>query len=270
MIANQYNPLTMNKLATAFFLAVIFCSCSHYYYVPNVQNVPLFREKNEYRLSGTYGLGTETSCLEVQGAYSVTGNFGVMTNFMSAKGIDNHEESWAKGTYFDVAIGYYKPLLKSGVFEIYGGVGGSKQHHQYRSEIFDPGNPLYNNLNAGTSDVSFIKIFVQPSIGMTFNGFDFAFSTRFNRLTFNKTDNQIDKLSNKYEFDKLNTTAQTKNFLFFEPALTIRGGWKYIKVQLQGATASYLNNDHYHFDQYHISIGLIVTFEKRDFKVVSK
>ena len=132
--------------------------------------------------------------------------------------------------------------------------------------INDPGNPAHNNLNAGTSDVSFIKIFIQPSIGMTFNGFDFAFSTRFNRLSFNKTDNQIDKLSNEYEFDKLNTIAQTKNFLFFEPALTIRGGWKYLKVQLQGATASYLNNEHYHFDQYHISIGLNVAIAKRYLK----
>jgi len=193
-----------------------------------------------------------------------------MTNFMSAKGIDNNEESWAKGTYLDAAIGYYKPLHKSGVFEIYGGVGGSKQQHQYRSEIYDPGNPAYNNLNAGTSDLSFIKIFVQPSIGMTFNGFDFAFSTRFNRLSFNKTDNQIDKLSNKYEFDKLYATAQTKNYMFFEPALTIRAGWKNLKVQLQGATASYLNNDHYHFDQYHISIGLYVAIAKRDLKDESK
>jgi len=260
----------MKKLTTTSFLAVIFCSCSHYYYVPNVQNVPLFREKNEYRISGTSGLGTETSCLEVQGAYSVTGNLGIMTNFMSAKGIDNNEESWAKGTYLDAAIGYYKPLHKSGVFEIYGGVGGSKQQHQYRSEIYDPGNPAYNNLNAGTSDLSFIKIFVQPSIGMTFNGFDFAFSTRFNRLSFNKIVNQIDKLSNKYEFDKLYSTEQTKNYLFFEPALTIRGGWKNLKVQLQGATASYLNNDHYHFDQYHISIGLNVAIAKRYLKDVSK
>jgi hypothetical protein len=260
----------MKKLTTIFSLAVIFCSCSHYYYVPNVQNVPLFREKNEYRLSGTYGLGTETSCLEVQGAYSVTGNFGVMTNFMSAKGIENSEESWAKGNYLDAAIGYYKPLIKSGVFEFYGGIGGSKQHHQYRSEIYDPGNPAHNNLNAGTSDLSYIKIFVQPSIGMTFNGFEFAFSTRFNRLSFNKTDNQIDKLSNSHEFDKLYTTAQTKNFLFFEPALTIRGGWKYLKVQLQGATASYLNNEHYHFDQYHISIGINIAIAKRYLKDVAK
>lgn len=258
------------KITTTFFLAVTFCSCSHYYYVPNVQNVPLFREKNEYRFSGAYGLGTETSCMELQGAYSVTRNLGVMSNFMYAKGIDNHEDSWAKGTYLDAAIGYYKPLQKSGVFEIYGGVGGSTQHHQYRNKNFDSSNPADNNPSAGTSDVSFIKIFVQPSIGMTFNGFEFAFSTRFNRLTFNKTGNHIDKLLNEHEFDKLNTTAQTKNFLFFEPALTIRGGWKYLKVQLQGATASYLNNEHYHFDQYHISIGLNVAIVKRYLKDVSK
>jgi len=71
---------------------------------------------------------------------------------------------------------------------------------------------------------------------MTFNGFDFAFSTRFNRLSFNKTKNQIDRTLNQHEFEKLYATAQTKNYLFFEPALTIRGGWKNIrssyKVQL--------------------------------------
>lgn len=258
------------KITSTFFLAVTYCSCSHYYDVPNVQNVPMFREKNEYRFSGAYGLGTETSCMELQGAYSVTRNIGVMSNFMYAKGIDNHEDSWAKGTYLDAAIGYYKPLQKSGVFEIYGGVGGSTQHHQYINTNFGSGNPPDKNPSAGTSELSFIKIFVQPSIGMTFNGFEFAFSTRFNRLTFNKTDNHIDKLLNEYEFDKLNTTAQTKNFLFFEPALTIRGGWKYLKVQLQGATASYLNNEHYHFDQYHISIGLNVAIVKRYLKDVSK
>ncbi|HLP75136.1 MAG TPA: hypothetical protein VK155_19695 [Bacteroidales bacterium] len=222
----------------------------------------MFKEKNEYRLHGSFGLGTGTICFEGQGAYSVTSNFGIMTNFMSAKGIENSSKSWAKGNYFDVAIGYYKPLRKSGVFEIYGGVGGSKQHHQYMAENYDPSNPLYNNSNAGTSNESFIKIFIQPSIGITFNWFDFAFSTRFNRLTFNNIENQIDITSNKPEFDKLFFTTQTKNFWFFEPALTIRGGWKYFKIQLQGSTGSYLNNEHYQFDQFHISAGINIASKK--------
>ena len=40
------NPVTIKRFTRIFFLAVICTSCSHYYYVPNVQNVPLFREKN--------------------------------------------------------------------------------------------------------------------------------------------------------------------------------------------------------------------------------
>ena len=261
---------TIKKFTATSFLAVIFCSCSHYYYVPNVQNVPLFREKNEYRLSGSYGLGTETSCLEVQGAYSITGNLGIMSNFISARGIENSEDSWGKGTYFEAAIGYYKPLQKSGVFEIYGGAGWSNQSHLYRNTINDPGNPAYNNINGGTSEESFIKVFIQPSIGMTFNGFDFAFSTRFNTLSFFNIENQINKTLNEYNFEKLSAISQTKNYLFLEPALTIRGGWKYLKVQLQGSTGSYLNNDHYPFDPYNISVGLNVTVAKRFLKDVSK
>lgn len=75
-----------NLTTTCFFLSVLLSSCSHYYYVPNVQNVPLFREKNEYRISGSYGFGDESSCAEVQAAYSVSDKIGIMTDFMSAKG----------------------------------------------------------------------------------------------------------------------------------------------------------------------------------------
>lgn len=262
--------MTFKKLTAIILFAVICCSCSHYYYVSNVQNVPMFKGKNEYRLHGSFGLGSETICFEGQGAYSVTNNFGIMTNFMSAKGIENSAESWARGYYLDAAIGYYRPLRKSGVFEIYGGAGGSRQHHQYMSENYDPSNPLNNNPYAGTSAESFIKIFIQPSIGITFNWFDLAFSTRFNRLSFNDIENQIDITSNKSEFEKLSSTAQTKIFWFFEPALTIRGGWKYLKVQLQGSTGSYLNNEHYQFDQFHVSVGINIAIAKRFSTGVSK
>jgi hypothetical protein len=238
--------------------------------VANTQNVPLFREKNEYRISGSVGTGTESASAEIQAAYSVTRNFAVMTNFMSAKGIDNTSDSWGKGNYLDGAIGYYKPFGKSGVFEIYGGLGGSNQQHQYRNVIFDPNIPASGNPEAGTSHLSFTKLFIQPSVGLTLNGFDCAFSTRFCRLSYNKIDNQIQVLLNENEFENLNTIVQNKNFLFFEPALTVRGGWKNVKVQLQGATASYLNNNKWFFDEFHVSIGLYVAITKRYLKYIPK
>jgi len=50
----------MKKLMSAFlFLSALLCSYSHYYYVPSTQNVPLFREKNEIRISGTLAEGEE-------------------------------------------------------------------------------------------------------------------------------------------------------------------------------------------------------------------
>ena len=90
-----------NLTITILFYSVLLCSCSHYYYVSNVQNVPLFREKNEYRISGIYAVGDETTCAEVQAAYSVTGKIGIMADFMTAKGGNVSDNNWGKGNYFD-------------------------------------------------------------------------------------------------------------------------------------------------------------------------
>jgi hypothetical protein len=258
----------MKKLTTTLFLAVWLSSCNHYYYVPNVQNVPLFREKNDLRLSGTFGGGDRSNCTEVQAAYSFPQNIGIMANFMSAKGGQvTDSTNWAKGNYFEGAIGYYKPIGKFGVFEMYGGLGGSNQHHQYAvNSMFSQ----YDHSYSGTSDLSFTKLFVQPAFGMALKGFDFAFSTRISRLSFTEIGNQINRQIDESQFVGLNTIAQKKNYLFLEPAFTIRGGWDYIKMQFQFATASYLFNPDINFETYHISIGLYITIAERFRKDVPK
>jgi len=247
------------QLIALLFLPVLFCSCTHYYYVPNTQNVPLFREKNEYRISGTLAGGEESSCKELQAAYSVTDHIGIMANFMSVKGgtiSDNY--NWARGNYFDAAIGYFKPVSKYGVFEIYGGVGGSNQHHHYMAPFSFNGTSTTSS--AGTADLSFTKVFVQPSFGFTTNGFDIIASTRICLLSFNSVVNQVS--GNVNENNTLNNISDGSH-LFLEPAITIRGGWKYVKLQLQASTASYLNNPDLHFEEYHLSIGLHIAIAKR-------
>jgi hypothetical protein len=244
------------QMIALFFLPFLFCSCSHYYYVPNTQNVPLFREKNEYRFSGSLAGGEESSSKELQAAYSVTDHIGVMANFMSSKGgtiSDNN--NWARGNYFDAAFGYFKPVSKYGVFEIYGGVGGSSQYHHYITPFSFNGT-----FSAGTADLSFTKVFVQPSFGFTTNGFDITASTRICLLTFNSVVNQIS--GNINESNILNNISGEIH-LFLEPAITIRGGWKYVKLQLQASTASYLNNPDLHFEAYHLSIGLHIAIARR-------
>jgi len=250
----------MKKVSTAsLILSVLLCSCSHYYYVPNTQNVPLFKEKNEYRLSGTLATGNESSSSEIQAAYSVTDHIGIMANYMSAKGgkISDYE-NWGKGNYYDGAIGYFKPVKKYGVFEIYGGLGGSSQHHHYITPFYV--NGTYTSSPGGTADLSFVKVFVQPSFGLTFKGFDIAASTRVCVLTFNSVLNQIS--GNVSENSALNNISN-QSHLFLEPAITIRGGWKYVKLQLQASTSSYFNNPDLHFETYHIGIGLYIAIASR-------
>lgn len=240
-------------LATTFPLAVLLSSCSHYYYVSNVQNVPLFKEKNEYHISGAFGEGDESSCLEVQAAYSATDKIGIMTDFMSAKGGDFSNKNYGKGNYLEGAIGYYKPIKSEGVFEIYGGLGGGNEHHEYTS--------IFENQYYGSSELSLLKLFIQPSFGFTFKAFDIALSTRFSRLSYFNVDNNI--YANYNSYNELNTLSD-KSHYFIEPAITLRGGWKNIKVQFQAVYAGYLNNPRLYFgEETHVSFGIYIVLAKR-------
>ena len=96
----------------------------------------MFKEKKEYRLSGALACGDESSSTEIEAACSVTDHIGIMANFMSAKGGNISDNSdWAKGNYLNGAIGYFKPVRNYGVFEVYGGVGCSKQYHHYMTSF---------------------------------------------------------------------------------------------------------------------------------------
>jgi hypothetical protein len=239
---------------TASLFALLLCSCSHYYYVAGVQNVPLLREKDEFHLSGFIGGWDESSCIELQSAYSVTDKVGIMADFMTAWGGDVSENDYGKGSYFDGAVGYFKSIKESGVFEIYGGLGISSQHHEYSKLHYDSGSGNLYRENHGNSRLSFLNLFIQPSIGFKFSIFEAAVSTRICRVSYPKIENYItgnDQLRNElYEIGN-------KTHYFIEPAFTIRGGWKNFKVQAQIAYTGYMNKPKlYFYEEAHLSGGL--------------
>lgn len=230
------------------FPTIFFTGCSHLYYVPNIQNVPLLKEKDEIHFSAAGGGGEESSCVEVQGAYSFTEKFALMANYMSAKGGNVDENNYGKGNYIEGAIGFYKPLGRLAVFEIYGGLGLGDQHHKYGS-------------NNAYSDLSSLKYFVQPSFGLTTRFIDLAVSGRISGLNCNNI--RYYNLSNYGIIDKLNDISG-KNHLFLEPAVTLRMGWKKIKIQFQVEYSDNLNEPVLNFnEQFHISLGLNLLFAPR-------
>jgi hypothetical protein len=253
----KLSSLLQKKLFLLPALALLLNGCAHYYYIPNTQNVPLFKEKNEARILAALSGGGHVSATEAQLAWSFTKNLALMANFLTAKGETDSENSWAKGNSLEGAIGFFKPINDLLIVEIYGGYGLGKQHHQY--EKYNNSTLLYNK--AGVSDLSFSKIFLQPSAGLSFKGFDIALSGRINYLSFSKINNNIDPTIS--EFDELDLIASNKSYLFLEPCLTIRGGWKFIKVQMQFINSRNFTNNSLRFEDSSFSLGLYISLGKR-------
>ena len=252
---HQYKPdiISYIQVGLTILCAILMNSCTHYYYVANIQDVPLFKEKNEFRISGSAGSGDESTSIEVQTAYSVTDKIGIMADYMSAKGGDAGSHNYGSGNYFEGAVGYFKPVGRFGVFETYGGLGFSNQHHEYSG--------YYSNLNTGTSDLSSLKFYIQPSFGFTTKFFDIAVSTRFSALTFDIKTNNV--AVDNYLFNELNGLS-TQIHPYIEPAITIRAGWQYTKVQIQAEYSKNLTSEDISVGEHgHISIGLYFSFGNR-------
>ncbi len=262
---------TKNKINFLPLLAamVSLSSCvPHMYHIPSAHNVPLLKEKNECRASGSVGMGLAgafgaTASNEVQAAYAVTNHIGVFANFMSA--IQEPDNGFAKESYLDAAIGYYTPIGRFGVFEFYGGMGSSRQHHGY--DTYD----LYGNfIHTDKVRISYVKPFFQPSIGFASNVFDIAFSARVSELFFKigKADT-VNGFKQYHDLDREFASRDIRYmYSFIEPAITLRAGWKYVKLQLQ-AQYSYSLDGIEHSDIFeimHISAGLSFNLTKRFWK----
>ena len=238
-----------------FCCALIFEGCAHFYYLPSNLNVPLFKEKYEFHGSTSLGAGYITSGTDVQTALSLTNHLAVMANYMHSKYYPDEieDDNLIKYNYFEGAAGYFKPFNEFWVFEVYGGFGSGNQHHEYYA--------WPDNTYRGHADLTFVKSFLQPSIGVTFNAFDIALSSSFSRLSFNKINISVDQNSDYY--DELDMIARKSKFFLFEPAITIRGGWKFVKMQLQYILSVNPRSDEVIFEPQKISLGIYFSLSKK-------
>jgi hypothetical protein len=69
----------VKKISTLIVFLFAFTSCSHYYYIPPTQNIPLFTEKKEIRATASLGGGDEINTFDLQAAYAITNRFAVMS-----------------------------------------------------------------------------------------------------------------------------------------------------------------------------------------------
>ena len=227
------------------FIVINISGCTHYYYVPNTHNVPLFQEKDEIRFSigsSTSGTGTGT---ELQGAYAITNKIGIIANvgFTENSGIGELGE----GHFFELGAGYFKPLGKNLVFESYGGLGFGKTEH------------LYANFTTASMNIS--RYFVQPSFGFTSKYFDAVISSRIAILNYSNI--EVESNIPQFDMDQINIIQNNKSSALFEPAIIIRGGWKYVKLQFQYVRSTNLTSSNFPQLHYNFNISLYFSFAEK-------
>ena len=225
-------------IAGAFFIN----SCTTQTYVSNAVNAPLLKEKGEIHVAATGK--------DLQVAVAVTKNLGVMANgyYQNYKSENNYQHNGMMG---EAAIGYYKPINSYFTYEAFVGGGVGKVHKQ--EQFIDQNDNAYMaSFNANAA-----KLFIQPDIGFKTKFIDVALSSRFSFVKYSNF-RQSNYTQQQLSDNNLNNNDLTNPlFAFAEPAITIRGGYKFIKLQFQyGLTINLTPNPIKHPDNFS-SLGLI-------------
>lgn len=209
-----------------FILSVIIIlntACTHYYYAPNANNIPLFKEKNEGRIQAQYSGGNYFEGYDIQSAYAISRHAAVQLNIFHA-GENDGDYGSGNGTYLEFAGGYYKPSPnKHWIFETYAGAGTGSVNNVYKNTY---------NYATEKAKTSVTKLFIQPSFGFTSNHFDMAVSSKFSLVSTGVKHSTLTKENNDFDYEQV-SSLKGKSYFFWEPGIMIRGGFKQIKVLAQ-------------------------------------
>lgn len=224
-----------------------FNSCSTQMYVSNAVNAPALKEKGEVQLTVTQN--------DLQAAAALGRNFAIMANgyFTKYNGDNNYVHGGLLG---EAGIGYYKMISPRTTFETFVGLGGARI---YKEEQFIDQN---DRITLGRFDANATKLFIQPDLGYRNKYFDAIISSRFSFVKYTRFTSEnypANELAEDY-LDNNNLTGPL--FMFAEPALTLRLGYKFIKVQAQwGLTVNMTSNRIRHANNFS-SLGLVINIAK--------
>lgn len=194
--------IKLSKLLFLIMFTFLGSSC-HMLYLPNQLNAPILSDKGDF--SGNIAIGL--SNFNFQTAYSPAQNMGLMLNYAGGKN-SSFENSTTNNTYNfgELGVGFYLPLTPNLLFDVYGGFGLGEAY------TYDDSFDTPTSVNGKYS-----RLFVQPSITISANdAFDANFAVRPVLVFMNKTTNS--------------GAPNRSSTLFFEPVITLKYGWKYIKI----------------------------------------
>lgn len=224
------------------FISFLLSSCTATYYSANSQNVPMLRQQGDTKIQGGVAEGNETTKFEVQGSAGITNQLGIMLNYCRYVGNDN---TAGTGNLMEAGLGYYNSLQNERwIYEAYAGYG------------FADG---YNNLSSSFSNFNLDRLFIQPNFGYTSKNFEAIVSLRGAYFKYRD-------VQQYYTDPDLNYPLREAGYFVLEPAFTVRGGYKYLKLQLQISHSENLTQSDFYQDNTHISAMLLIDLQRSFFK----
>lgn len=248
----------MKKLLFFSVYVLALSACSPVYYAPSSQHVPLLTEEEEFTVAGNYVGANSVDGASLRAAYALNSNWGLIGGgslFFNEGSEDN--SSNGSGGHFEAGGGYFTEVSNKFVFETYGLLGYGNMVNRFPQSIQDyPGTD-------GEIKANILSLALQPAFGFKSKYFEAAISLRTGMINYSgirgdlmtQNDDQ-DAVGNQQEYLKDN-----RSNLLFEPALTIRGGLEFLKIEAQTGGSLNLTNKNFPQETSWLSIGLIYRFE---------
>lgn len=237
----------MKRIFLSITVAALLSACSTTVYVPNTVNVPLLKEEKEVKFNLDQN--------NLQLAVAVTDHIGIMANgFYRGHTADNNYRH--RGGLAEVGAGYFHNFNNQVVVETFAGIGLG---NVYKQETFkDSTNTAY----LAQFRANATRFFIQPGIGYSHRFFDLAFTPRFSFVKYaNFSSENYREQDLKRDF--LDNGQLTRSmYVFAEPAITVRVGYKFVKLQAQYGVTLNLGGQNIRYDKEFSSIGLVIDIAK--------
>ncbi len=235
--------LPLQALCLVFFVVCCLTSCNPIYYSPNSHNVPLLTKSGEASLTAA----GNADQLEFQGAYAVTDKIGLQAQGGLFRPSEEENGTGGSGHFIEAGAGYLHPFGTHWIMEGYGLVGLGRVENHFRNDAPGPTNPTVGDLKS-----SIFRWGIQPNLGYKSPYFSAAMSTRLVHLLYH--DVEGDLIYNNV--DQVSFLQENNSYVLFEPALTLRGGFKKVKLQLQICLSYNITDPDFFQDGNLVTLGL--------------
>jgi hypothetical protein len=239
------NTKLFSKILSSLLMTLLLKSCMISQYVPNTQNVPLFKEKGTFQ--------GQFSFTNYQAGYSITNHLAVVANYFykDRTGNDANFLSEYRPQYRSLTIneaetgfGIYNNT-KFVFYEIFMGLGYGKTiyHHTYSGDYsgmyFDYSYRFISNS---------VKLYIQPDIGFHIDQGIIAISCKFLDFKYSNISCDFNGIENLNEvglpYDLILSNTKNYNLYFIQPCITIRPGVSdYLQFQFQLGHSYCLNQN---------------------------